>query len=76
MDHSTTWIAWTFPIAFSNVVCGFQYTSGVKNVNWDHTNYMHHHCCDNLTLTKVHIFAHTLGKDVYRVSGFVIVYGF
>ena len=76
VDTGTTWIAWTFPIAFSSIVCGFQYTSGIKNTKWDHSNYMLHHCCDYLTLTAVNIFAHNLGKGVARVAGFVIVYGF
>lgn len=76
MDSGTSWIAWTFPIAFSNVVCGFQYTSGVKNIAWNHDNYMHHPCCDYLSLTQVNIFAHNLKKEVHRITGFVIVYGF
>lgn len=76
VDNGTSWVGWTFPTAFSNVVCGFQYTSGAKNGAWDHANYMHHNCCDYLSLTGVNIFAHNLGKGVARVAGFVIVYGF
>lgn len=55
---------------------GVFYTSGVKNGAWNHTNYMHHHCCDYILKTSVNLFAHTLGKNYNVAQGFAVVFGF
>lgn len=72
---TNAYLVWTFPVAFENIVFGVFYTSGIHGA-WNHSNYMHHNCCDYITKTSVNLFAHTLGKNHTVVQGFAVVYGF
>lgn len=73
--YSTTYTVWTFPTAFISFVMGFIYSQGVKNTNWNHTNFMESCKGDYILLTSLNLFAHNLGEQIITVPGFALVYG-